>query len=125
MEFALHIITNGNRANISLEYDNPKNIDKEELKNAINKAVDCIIDATIKNDFKESNILLKDDNVENLKQPDYIKTTELPPKHNSDETIKGGIFMEEQDNSSIIVKNDNSYLSYIVVSQIKQNKSIA
>ena len=125
MESSLQVITNGNRANISLEYDNPKNINKEQLKNAINEVVDCIIEATIKNDFENSSILLKDDNVENLKQPDYIKTTELPPKHNSDDTIQGGIFMEKQDNSGIIVKNDTSYLSYIVVSQIKQNQNIA
>lgn len=124
MEFALHVITNGNRANISLEYDNPKNINKEQLKNAINDIVDCIVNATI-SDFEESSILLKDDNVKNLEQPDYIKISEMPTKHIGDDTIKGGIFMEEQDNSSVVVKNDMSYLSYIVVSQIKHNQLTA
>jgi hypothetical protein len=37
MEFDLHIITNGNRANISFDYSNQNEIDTQQLKDAVNK----------------------------------------------------------------------------------------
>ena len=132
MEFDLHIITNGNRANISFDYSNQNEIDTQQLKDAVNSIIDCLVlnskTNVINNDFiKNGEILIQDNGVSNLTQPDYVKNPEPLIKYNGENLIDGAI-EEKQNNDSnndVTELTDKSYLSFIVVSKIKNDKNIA
>lgn len=132
MEFDLHIITNGNRANISFDYSNQNEIDTQQLKDAVNSIIDCLVlnskTNVANNDFiKNGEILIQDNGVSNLTQPDYVKNPEPLIKYNGENLIDGAI-EEKQNNDSnndVTELTDKSYLSFIVVSKIKNDKNIA
>ena len=124
MEFDLHIISNGNRANISLEYDNKENIDKEKLKQAINNVVDVLLSNEVSNsDFvPTNNVLIKDNDIKNNTQPDYVKET--PPLEKYDGPSINGTLdctnnKENDEKNSIIIKDSRDFLPHIVISKLR------
>lgn len=132
MEFDLHIITNGNRANISFDYSNQNEIDTQQLKDAVNSIIDCLVlnskTNITNNDFiKNGEILIQDNGVSNLTQPDYVKNPEPLIKYNGENLIDGAIEEKQNNdnNNDVTELTDKSYLSFIVVSKIKNDKNIA
>jgi hypothetical protein len=126
MEFDLHVITSGTKANISLTYDTKDKVDKERLKQAVYDVVECIIDNQ-NTDFVESkNILLVNNEVETPRpEASYRDFGVVPPKYDGQETIQGTTMSQPQASADIVINNDMDYLAFVVNSQLKYVKQNA
>lgn len=121
MEFDLHIINNGKRANISIEYDTATKIDdenKEKLKQAINDVIESIINGENIDFVGNDNLVLKNEDIQ-TKTP---KTSlpefgAIPPKYIGSETNVND--NSQNQNNNLLVKNNFDFLTYVFASQLQ------